>query len=197
MALRRKEGKKEVAEASDGGSRYRAGRVFVPRELSLGRTEELKRGKEKRKAQVKETFWVVLRWGGFLAVAGVAAYFGVKFFAGLIAEDEAAPIEEVGVAIIDENGSNVVSGRVKEFVRRLESDAKENGLIIERAVLPLGKMREVDVYVIGREEYYRLSVERGSAEQAEDMERVMKYLMEQGVAPGYVDLRVAGKAFYK
>ena len=199
MGLKRRAGKKEAEtrESVDPGSRYRAGKVFVPKELSLGRAEELKRGKERKRTRTKEVFWMVLRWGVFLVVVGVMTGFGVRFLTDLMAEDGEVLVEEIGAAIIDENGLNTVSGRVKEFVRRLESDAKENGLVIERVVLPLGKMREVDVYVMGREEYYRLSVERGSAEQAEDMGRVAKYLVEQGVVVGYVDLRVAGKAFYK
>jgi hypothetical protein len=201
MGLReRREGKKGVGGLSGGAggeSRFRAGRVLMPRELSLGRVEELRRGKEQRRTRAKMVFLGFLRWGVVLVAIGVGVYFGVRFFAGLTAEEEPVGSDEAGVAIIDENGGTIISGRVREFVRRLEGDAREKGLIIERAVLPLGKMREVDVYVVGREEYYRLSMERGSAEQAEDMGRVARYLAEQGIVTGYVDLRVAGKAFYK
>ena len=107
------------------------------------------------------------------------------------------PVLEPTVAILDENAGENVSQRVKEFVARLEDDAKEYDLEIERVVLPYQMVREVDVYVKGRSEYYKMSLDRSSSVQAEDMSRMIRYLTEKEITPEYVDLRVEGKAYYK
>jgi len=43
----------------------------------------------------------------------------------------------------------------------------------------------------------RVSIDRGAGEQAEDLDRVVRYLAGKSVVPGYVDLRVEGRAFYQ
>jgi hypothetical protein len=100
------------------------------------------------------------------------------------------------VVIVDENGgSGGISGRVLEFVARLEEDVAENGLNVDHVVLPFAMLREIDVYVVGRGEYYKMIIDRSSAEQAEDMGRMARWLEENGVVPEYVDLRVRGRAY--
>ena len=90
-----------------------------------------------------------------------------------------------------------MSDRVKEFVVRLENDMKSEGMTIDRIVLPYQKARQIDVYVVGRKEYYKLSIDRDSAVQAEDLGRMSRYLDNKSISCEYVDLRVEGKAFYK
>ena len=53
------------------------------------------------------------------------------------------------------------------------------------------------MFVKEREEYYKVSLDRSSAMQAEDMGRMMSFLDENGVKCSYVDLRVEGRAYYK
>ena len=104
---------------------------------------------------------------------------------------------EPTVPIIDENAGNNVSSRVKDFVANLESDVINTPLKIDRVILPANMARELRIYLSGRTEFYKMSIDRGSAVQAEDMERMVKYLDENGITPEYVDLRVEGKAYYK
>ena len=101
------------------------------------------------------------------------------------------------VAIVDENAGGELSLRVKEFIVRLESDAKDNGFEIDHIVMPFQKVRQIFVFVKDRNEYYKLSVDRSSAMQAEDMGRMMRFLDENSVKCSYVDLRVEGRAYYK
>ena len=68
---------------------------------------------------------------------------------------------------------------------------------IEHVVLPRQKAREIDIYMEGRVEYYKMSLDRSSAVQAEDMHRMTLYLDQKELHPGYVDLRVEGKAYFK
>jgi len=104
---------------------------------------------------------------------------------------------EPTVPIIDENAGNNVSSRVKDFVVDLESDVASSSLRVDRVILPANKAREIRIYLSGRTEFYKMSIDRGSAVQAEDMERMVKYLDDNGISPEYVDLRVEGKAYYK
>lgn len=106
-------------------------------------------------------------------------------------------LEEPKTPIADENDPGKISLKVKQFVARLEKDVQAKNLELARVSLPQGKAREVDVFLVGRGEYYRLSIERGSAEQAEDMERVIRYLKQKELRAEYVDLRVSGRAYYK
>lgn len=101
------------------------------------------------------------------------------------------------VPILDENANTEISSRVNEFVAHLQSDATDYGLEVERVVLPFQKAREVHVYLVGRTEYYKMTIDRSSAVQAEDMSAMVKYLDEKELSPEYVDIRVKGKAYYK
>jgi hypothetical protein len=119
---------------------------------------------------------------------------------GMLKETEDVAVDEPGwmptVEIVVEGGGEV-SERVSELVAKLERDFADLGFGVLRVVLPLGMSREVDIYLVDRVEYYKMSIDRGSAVQAEDAERMMRYLDERGLVVGYVDLRVEGRAYYK
>ncbi len=101
------------------------------------------------------------------------------------------------VEVIDENAGGEISIRTKEFIVRLESDVKDYGFEIDHVVIPFQKARQVIVFIKGRTEYYKMSLDRGSAVQAEDMSRMARYLDDNDVKCTYVDLRVEGRAYYK
>ena len=151
-----------------------------------------------RKKQQRKNAVVVLC---VLIIIGVAGVMISNFIADKAAEREAALIKEnpvePTVAIVDENAGNNISSRTKVFVARLEADVKDYGLAVDHVVLPFQKAREILVYFAGRKEYYKMTTERGSAVQAEDAERMMRYLDGKSLTPEYVDLRVEGKAYYK
>ncbi len=101
------------------------------------------------------------------------------------------------VPILDENAGSNISTRVRTFVARLEADAIEYGLKVDHVLLPFQRAREIRVYFVGRNEYYKMTTERGSTVQVEDAERMVRHLEGKGIAPEYVDIRIAGKAYYK
>ena len=77
-------------------------------------------------------------------------------------------------------------------------DLKDIGLTLNRVVVPIGKNREIDIYIDGYDEYYfKLNVDRETAVGAEDTKRMIAFLTERDLHPQYVDVRVKGKAYYK
>ena len=171
--------------------RAMAGDAFQDRELKQERLRAAKRRQRKNIATVV----------GAVVLLGVVLIVSINFIMSVIAEREAAlapaPVREPTVAIMDENVGENVSDRVKQFVVRLEDDIKLEGVEIERVVLPYQKVRQIDVYIKGRKEYYKLSIDRSSAVQAEDLGRMLRYLDDKKISCSYVDLRVEGKAYYK
>ena len=99
---------------------------------------------------------------------------------------------------MSENGQNdEISNRVKTFVARVEEGFSDNDLRVDHAVLPSGRIREVDVFLKGRGERYKMNLDRGVAVQVEDAVRMKKYLDQNNLQAEYVDIRVEGRAFYK
>lgn len=108
-----------------------------------------------------------------------------------------------GLQIVDNSGATagagqlVASNRFLGFIGRVLSGSEINGLSVKAVTIPAGTTRQIIVTLKGSSIQYKLSVDRSAGQQVEDMARVNKYLADRGVVPGYVDLRIAGKAYYK
>lgn len=113
----------------------------------------------------------------------------------LVAEEKYQPT----VQIIDEQRIGTeISEHVKEIVGRLERDVRGVGLEIEKVVIPPKKVKELDVFLKGKTWLVRVNLDRGTAETAEDLGRMVKLFEEQGIkVKEYIDLRVAGRGYYK
>ena len=57
--------------------------------------------------------------------------------------------------------------------------------------------REVDVYLEGMDTYFKIHVDRSTSESAEDAVRMIDYLDKKDIKAKYVDIRIAGRAYYK
>lgn len=171
--------------------RTMAGTTNKARERNLMHIEARK--KQRRKNAIIALFALAVT---VFVVASLVGYVSLKQKERQAAIEEQNPMQPT-VAIVDENVGNNISSRTKVFVARLEADAKEYNLKIDHVVLPFQKAREVLVFFEGRNEYYKLSSERGSTVQIEDAERMMRYLDGKELKPEYVDIRVEGKAYYK
>lgn len=67
-----------------------------------------------------------------------------------------------------------------------------------RATLASGMMRTIYLDVENIPYYFKISTERGAAVEAEDIDRMVRYLKENNITPSeYVDVRVERKAYYK
>ena len=182
-------------------------RETVATEFRVGKTiagsanESRKRNLEhianRKRRQVRNVIITVILLGAVVATMILL----VNYFRDIAAEREALTAVDnpmvPTVTILDENVGNNLSERTKLFVARLEKDAKDSGKEIDHVVLPFQKARELDIYFKDRGEYYKMTMERGSAVQMEDAERMMRYLDGKDLRPSYVDLRVEGKAYYK
>lgn len=106
--------------------------------------------------------------------------------------------DESGIVPETEHGI-VASLRFLQFLGRVvalmsQHDAGE----VEEIVLPQGLgTRSIEVRLQGREYPVRLHSDRDVAQQVEDTARVNRYMDERGITPHYVDVRVAGRAFYR
>ena len=175
---------------------YRVGRTYAG-DAQINREEKMARAADRKRRDVKNIATVV----GIVLIVILIVVVVANYIGNIVAEREAlitpAPALEPSTTIIDENLGENVSRRVKDFVARLEDDVALYSMKIDHVVLPLQKAREIDIYMEGRAEYYKMSLDRSSAVQAEDMHRMTLYLDQKELHPGYVDLRVEGKAYYK
>lgn len=200
---------RRVSDAEKASGPVRSRSVSYSNNYRIGRTlaGDAKKTLEAKRARANDQRKRKIKTAVVVSVACIAAlsvlFFAIRMTLKQKAERELAIMEaqsfvkEPTVVIVDENAGNNVSQRVKDFVYDLEGDLAPYGLAIDHVSLPLQKARELRIFIINRGEYYKMSLDRGSAVQAEDLSRMVKYLDDNGIAPEYVDLRVSGKAYYK
>lgn len=158
---------------------------------------------ERLKMQQKETMKKRMTAATFVVVVLAIIVLVVAIFR--FVWDRVKPKEEsVGekyvptVEIIDERGDGYAekSEKVRQFVGLIERDFQDAGYKVAKVVMPADKLREADVYLEGRGEYYKCQIDRGTAETVEDATRMIQYLDRNGITPTYVDVRIEGKAYY-
>lgn len=166
-----------------------------------GAETELRRVKARRRGKVREVVVVLgvvvlsggVVWWGMRAVVKIEKFQKQRRELAVVPERRYEPVAPV----VDE-GRAGVSGAMREFAGRLERDLADLGFKVRKIMVPAGKTREMDFYVEGREFFIKTSMGRGTAEMAEDAVRMMKYIEEKGVAvKEYIDVRVAGRGYYK
>ena len=127
---------------------------------------------------------------------------GAEFFK-IITKKEEEETEEISptIEVIDEETgvSAKISSRMREYIANLETELGLKGIKVIEARIPRGKLREVDLTLEGFSGSFKVSLDRGIGVTAEDIERMIKYLEEEGVEEEveYVDVRVERKAYYK
>lgn len=164
---------------------------------------ESERERVRKKGRKQGTFstifavviFLILGVLGYLLLGEVMKIIDEKRSAGEVVEDETEIVIET--QIVDDDHNEQISSRVKNYVYLLENDLRDLGLKSIRAVLPSGKMRELDIDIEGVVPYFKVTIDRDAAVTAEDISRMIKYLKENNLEPTYVDVRVDGKAFYK
>jgi len=104
-------------------------------------------------------------------------------------------IDESGVS--PEQGSTVASARLLSFVGRVVALSKDSSYEVTQAILPVGTTRQLEIRLKDVVPLVKLSIDRGAGEQTEDMVRALQYLKSKGWSPGYVDVRVSGRAAYQ
>jgi hypothetical protein len=104
-------------------------------------------------------------------------------------------VDESGIT--PEQGVAVAGTRLLGFLGRVVALAGDRGYTVNRAVLPVGTTREVDLYVQGTPTRLKFSIDRGAGEQVEDADRTLQFLTSRTITPEYIDVRVTGRAAYR
>lgn len=182
------------------------GRATQQGRLKLGRTIVEERDRQetasermlaRKKAKNKKITSVIITVGVLLILFILAAmtvreWLRPTEYVAVVAEKYEPTVE-----ILDEDSSDYVTERMREYVGRVERDFRDAGYTVTKAIIPAGKAREIDIYVEGRPEYYKMNLDRGTAVSVEDAVRMIDYLTAGGINASYVDVRIAGKAYYK
>lgn len=120
---------------------------------------------------------------------------GIAFEKNYYATPEVKVVDNSNISV--QSSTALVSNRMLSFVGLVVSTAKSSGYTVTQATLPINTTRELDITIKERAYFVKLSLDRPVGEQIEDMSRAISYLTSKGRVPGYVDVRVSGKAFYK
>lgn len=120
---------------------------------------------------------------------------GVVFETNYYSVPEVQIVDESGIS--PEEGDTVAGSRLLGFLGRVVAQAGERGYVVTQAILPAAMTRELDIQLKDIPTRVKLSTDRGAGEQVEDMTRSLVYLKSKGINPGYIDVRVSGRAAYK
>jgi len=119
---------------------------------------------------------------------------GTAFTRNYFAAPPVQIVDNSGVPVTP--GQAVASNRFLGFVGRLVGFSQQRGYTVEQVIIPAGTTRQVDLKIQGISYPIKCSIDRSAGEQAEDLDRAIKYLQQRGMTPANIDVRVSGKAFY-
>lgn len=111
--------------------------------------------------------------------------------------------DDPSLQIVDDSGipavssQLVTSNRFLGFIGRVVAKSSQNGLKVAEVTIPALTTRQVAITLEGEDIQYKLSVDRSAGNQVEDVSRIHRYLATNQITPEYVDVRIAGKAFYR
>ena len=101
------------------------------------------------------------------------------------------------VEIVDAAGAGYITDKIKTTVGMLEEDFRGLGYKVSKAIVPANTTREVDVFLDGVEPFFKVHVDRNTAESAEDVVRMIRHLEKKQKKVTYIDVRLAERAYYK
>ena len=192
-------------EVGKRGSRRRERRGELP-QMKLGQTIVAERERVESDSERMRARKTQRRKRGAAVVTGALMVVILGVLLWLVARQlldqpqdlaEVAETYEIQAEIVDEDNTGRISERVRGYIGQLEQDLADLGYKVTRVTLPTGTSRELYVDLEGVEWFFKVTTDRDAAMTAEDMERMVRYLRERELKPAYVDVRVAGKAFYK
>ncbi len=121
---------------------------------------------------------------------------GIAFHENLFTEPAVVVDDQSGITL---DGSNAVaSGRFITFLGQLVSHVNEGGVgRVAKVIIPAGTTRQVDIQLEQRQYLIKTHIDRAPMAQAHDVIKAVQYIEGRGGTPEYIDVRVAGKAFYR
>lgn len=161
------------------------------------------RKKDKRK-NARRIAFVTIGFVVCIAILVIIAVFFFKKSDSLLPDldpSNAQMTYDPTIEIVDEESSATegkITSRMREYIGQVEYALKELGYTPLKAVIPLNSIREVDFYLDGYEGYAKTVIDRGAGVTAEDIDRTIRYLEDQGTTDfEYIDVRVKGQAYWK
>lgn len=120
---------------------------------------------------------------------------GTAFSRNYFATPKVQIVDKSGIQV--SSGQAIASNRFLGFVGRVVGLAKIKGYVAQQVIIPASTTRQVELRLEGVAYPVRFSVDRAAGEQVEDMVRSLAWLGSRNITPEYLDIRVAGKAYYK
>ena len=200
-----KEAPKLVKRSMHRKSTIMSGRTIGEKREKL----ETKNERAAARKKDKQKYWlrVTMVSLGFVILITILIVLAVVFFRQDSDQDPATTPEPViteaepTIEILDASASATggkITSRMKSFIGLIELDLKSYGYQPTKAVLPAESIREVDIYLDGYNGYFKTTTDRDAAVTAEDIDRMLRYLTEQGITDfEYVDVRIDNRAFWK
>jgi hypothetical protein len=120
---------------------------------------------------------------------------GVVYKRNYFAEPSVVITDNSGVVPVD---GVAASARFLEFVGQTTAELNKQGsAVVERVLIPRGAVRYVEFYLAGRSYPFKAQIDRQPSAQAADILTIINYIDNNQINPQYVDVRVAGKAYWK
>lgn len=137
----------------------------------------------------------ILRWdsgGKTFYVDGQGVAFNHDYFGGQYVKVS----DQSGISPTD-NGGEIASNRLIAFLGKMVAavNAGDKGKVTD-IIIP-ASTREIDLKLEGRGYVIKTHTDRDPLGQAQDIIATIKWLDDKNIKPEYIDVRVAGKAFYK
>ena len=199
---------KLVSRRDHKKSTFQLGRTIGEKREHLETRNE--RAAARKKDKQKKTTRLIISILGFVVLIVILIVLAKSFFDGkrenMVAEptntaETTTVVTAPTIEIIDESASATggkITSRMKEYIGQLEADLKSYDITPVKAVIPKDAIREVDFYLDGYTGYIKTVIDRGAGVTAEDTDRMLRYLAEQGVTDfEYIDVRIDGRAFWK
>lgn len=107
------------------------------------------------------------------------------------------------VQIVDKSGIQIAAGQAVAsdqflgFVGRMVGAVGAQGYVVKKVTIPRSTTRQVEVRLAGVSYPIKVSVDRPTGEQSEDMVRSIRWMKKNGISPKQLDVRVSGRAFYR
>lgn len=198
---------KLVSRRDHKKSTFQLGRTIGEKREHLETRNE--RAAARKKDKQKKTTRLILSILGFIILIVILIILAKSFFdskredVAIDAPDAVEPTASVAptIEIIDESASATggkITNRMREYIGQLEAKLKSYNITPTKAVIRKDAIREVDFYLDGYTGYIKTVIDRGAGVTAEDTERMLRYLAEQGITDfEYIDVRIDGRAFWK
>lgn len=187
------------------GKKFSKGKTISAERESLESSSE--RFEARKQVKKKKTFRLFLTILIFAGVFGTLIYFlapiiGSYFDSSVDKEiGDTVVVYEPTVEIIDMDAAvtgGAITERMRNYIGQIEVDFKDLGYKVVKAVIPSGSIREVDIYLEGKNGFIKTTIDRGTGVTVEDTDRMIRYLAGKGIAEfEYIDARVAERGYWK